>query len=786
MLCAVLRTVAQTDCSNAVVVCGNSNFENLQLNGFGQQQEVSSCGSQEHNSLWLKIPIKTSGVLSFTIVPESQTLNEDFDFFLFSFVSCEDYTPIRCSTTYPPLAGLSSNVTGLSGSEADEFEGPAENGNGFVSWVDAIAGETYMLVIDRPSGNSNFSIQWTGTVTFNDPPQIVLPPGPDGFDLHQCDADGLPDGQTAFDLTQNSSPIIGVQSDIVVTYYTNYTDCFLGVNEIANPENYTNLANPQTIYVRAENQLTECFTTTEFTIGIDNQLVLSDNRYVACDDGLDGDASNGRTVFDLNVVASNIFADATTPGFTVKFYPTQQNALDGVNQLPVNFYNTTPNQQTVYISINSAFCNTIQPIDLVVASIPAVSSTTLVQCDFGPSPDGFTVFNLSEADESFTQSDPNLTVQYFESAAAMIADTPLPMVYSNTANPQSLVVKITDNVTGCTAVNTLTLTVNTVTAQSISPLFACDAGNGFAQFDLAAANIVTSAQESAEFYRTLSDALLQQNAISNIGNYTNPTAFSASVFVRIDDAVNGCSGISDIALQVNPLPVVGQDTQAIICANQPGAFVTIDAGTTALGLSYEWTLNQAVLPASQSSLNASQPGIYEVTAENGFGCTNTRTIEVVPSVIPQIESVYTSENTVTINVANVNAAYGYSIDLPDGPFQSSNYFPSVPCGMHTAYVDDGSGCGASAFAFELFWVPKFFTPNGDGFSDRWTVACGEIQPETTIRVYDRFGKLLKQLGAAGEGWDGTYNGQPMPSDDYWFVMLSRDGRLTKGHFSLKR
>lgn len=734
----------------------------------------------------MKIPIKTDGTLSFQIIPESTSLNEDFDFFLFSFVSCVDYYQIRCSTTHPPSAGLASNITGLSDSEFDVSEGPAADGNGFVSSVYASAGETYMLVVDRPQGSSNFSIQWTGTATFNDPPEIVLPPGMATLDLVKCDADGIPDGQTPFDLTQNSGPIIGVQPDIAVTYYTNFTDCFLGTNEIPNPGNFTNATNPQTIYVRAENQLTECFNTTAFSIGIDNEISLITDEYTTCDDGADGDASNGRTVFDLNIVAANIFADAATPGFTVKFYPTQQNALDGLNQLPVNFYNTTPNQQTVYIKINSAFCNTIQPIDLVVASIPAVSSTTLVQCDFGPSPDGVTVFNLAEAYESFTQSDPNLSVQYFESAAAMIADTPLPTVYSNTANPQSLVVKITDNVTGCTAVNTLILAVNTVTVQSVSPLSACDIGNGFAPFNLAAANIVTSVQESAVFYGTLSDALLQQNPISNTGNYTNPTAFNASVFVRIDDAVNGCSGISEIALQVNPLPVVGQDTQAIICANQTGAVVAIDAGTTAPGLSYLWTFNQTLLPASQSSLNASQPGIYEVTAENSFGCTNTRTIEVVPSVIPQIESVYTRENTVTINVANVNVAYGYSIDLPDGPFQGSNYFPSVPCGLHTAYVDDGSGCGASAFPFELFWVPKYFTPNGDGFSDRWTIACGDIQPETTIRVYDRFGKLLKQLGAAGEGWDGTYNGQPMPSDDYWFVILSRDGSITKGHFSLKR
>jgi gliding motility-associated-like protein len=37
-------------------------------------------------------------------------------------------------------------------------------------------------------------------------------------------------------------------------------------------------------------------------------------------------------------------------------------------------------------------------------------------------------------------------------------------------------------------------------------------------------------------------------------------------------------------------------------------------------------------------------------------------------------------------------------------------------------------------------------------------------------VFDRYGKLLKQLYPNGPGWDGTYNGQPMPADDYWFYI----------------
>ena len=87
--------------------------------------------------------------------------------------------------------------------------------------------------------------------------------------------------------------------------------------------------------------------------------------------------------------------------------------------------------------------------------------------------------------------------------------------------------------------------------------------------------------------------------------------------------------------------------------------------------------------------------------------------------------------------------------------------------------------------------PKYFTPNNDGYNDTWNIWSLKNQPDTKIYIFDRFGKLIKQLSPAGEGWDGTFNGQPLPSTDYWFKADYIDPKtgLTKevrGHFSLKR
>ncbi|KIO53273.1 T9SS type B sorting domain-containing protein [Flavobacterium hibernum] len=81
--------------------------------------------------------------------------------------------------------------------------------------------------------------------------------------------------------------------------------------------------------------------------------------------------------------------------------------------------------------------------------------------------------------------------------------------------------------------------------------------------------------------------------------------------------------------------------------------------------------------------------------------------------------------------------------------------------------------------------PKFFTPNDDGYNDTWSINFDYLAPNSTIRIYDRYGKLLKQL-SKNTSWNGTYTGQDLPASDYWFTVTRANGTEFRGHFSLKR
>ena len=82
----------------------------------------------------------------------------------------------------------------------------------------------------------------------------------------------------------------------------------------------------------------------------------------------------------------------------------------------------------------------------------------------------------------------------------------------------------------------------------------------------------------------------------------------------------------------------------------------------------------------------------------------------------------------------------------------------------------------------------YFSPNADGLADIWNVGGIDSYPSATVEIYDRFHRRLLSVRATEFiGWDGNYNGHPMPNDDYWYLIITPGQRDTVfGHFTLKR
>jgi gliding motility-associated-like protein len=41
--------------------------------------------------------------------------------------------------------------------------------------------------------------------------------------------------------------------------------------------------------------------------------------------------------------------------------------------------------------------------------------------------------------------------------------------------------------------------------------------------------------------------------------------------------------------------------------------------------------------------------------------------------------------------------------------------------------------------------PKFFTPNGDGYNDTWSIHFQILKLDNRVQLFDRYGKLITVL-----------------------------------------
>ncbi|WP_299053494.1 T9SS type B sorting domain-containing protein [uncultured Polaribacter sp.] len=329
------------------------------------------------------------------------------------------------------------------------------------------------------------------------------------------------------------------------------------------------------------------------------------------------------------------------------------------------------------------------------------------------------------------------------------------------------------------------------------------------------------------FYTTLIDA--NTGAISNAideDSYQN-TSNNQTIYVRVENIKNtpvACVN-SKLSFNINikPLPnftVQGEkdiDLPQIICLNAPN--LVLIAENPSANYLYEWTDAAGTTLGNNQTLAITTPGNYTITASDNFpnGCKRERTIVVKASNIATLERDYVtiidqSNNiaantlssvridTITNNLGPGNYQFALLNNdnnnrIPSSGFQDDPIFEDIEGGIYTIIVNDKKGCVQdTTLQISVIQFPQFFTPNNDGVNDTWHVkgANTTFYPNSSIHIFNRFGKLVAQIQIDGNGWDGTSKNKPLPSDDYWFTVqlipadTSKEVILKRGHLSLIR
>lgn len=331
-----------------------------------------------------------------------------------------------------------------------------------------------------------------------------------------------------------------------------------------------------------------------------------------------------------------------------------------------------------------------------------------------------------------------------------------------------------------------------------SQLTVCDedgTNDGVITFDWTNLNsTVLGTQTGAEFVVTYHASL--EDAHANTNSFTSSDL--TTVYVRVTNTLTeSCYAVRALSITVHRLPEPSPEGGVVCLDYETGDLLnpfTIFSGLPAAGHTFEWYFEDELISGANShSLTVNQPGNYFVIAtSNATGCSSepahAEVIGSSPAVISfTVSDAFSSSNSITVNANGIANNFEYSLN--GGPFQDSNVFYNVSSGIHHVTVRDKYGCGSVTDSVLVINYPKFFTPNGDGYNDTWNITDLKDQDQSVIYIYDRYGKLLKQIFPNKPGWNGTFNGQPMPSTDYWFTVTYEENgtqKEFKAHFSLKR
>ncbi|MGL2966935.1 T9SS type B sorting domain-containing protein [Flavobacterium sp. XGLA_31] len=735
------------------------------------------------------------------------------------FIACELQPATFTIVTGTPITSYQWQVSTNGGTTWTNltnsliYSGVTTNSMTITSVAPSMTGNQYRVFLNR-SGNTCGLYSAAAVLTTYALPVVTTP-----ITLKQCDDDT--DGISTFNLTQKNDVISANYANETFTYYTTLVGSQTGNNAFLIPNPYAYTAGNSSIYARVVNangcpnfariNLIVSVTQIPASFNIPN-LSLCDDYLDAANDDRDGISGP----FDFTGITNSLLAVLPTPAsnYNIKYYKTEADFLAETdtsgNSLAIpnttNYRNIGfPGSQTIWVRVESSLdnsCYGFKTFSVNVEALPyanPVNANNLIRhCD--DNQDGLYAFDTTGIEATILNGQTGVHLSYTRANGTQTATLPNPLVVNGS---ETLTIRVINNsgkqcyddetlqfiVDDLPQAFTIPTNLTTQCDDEVNSLYQ----DGVFDFDTGnfEASILGTQTGMTVYY-------FDENNNPLPSPLPNPfKTGTQNIRVVVENPINtSCSASMIIPLIVHPRPKIDQEDTELICV--PSTQVVLDAaiidGSPASNYTYQWYYNGTILPGHTAyTFTATTPGTYGVWVTNSYGCTTYRSIKVIASEIASIQNLSVSDfsdsNSVRIFV-NGTGDYEFALDDIAGPYRDNGYFNNVPIGLHELYVRDKNGCGIlGPIAVAVMGIPHYFTPNNDGFHDDWNVqgiSPTSANAHSVIYIFDRYGKLLKQIQPNGPGWDGTYNGYEMPADDYWFDVHFVDGRKVKGHFALKR
>lgn len=280
-------------------------------------------------------------------------------------------------------------------------------------------------------------------------------------------------------------------------------------------------------------------------------------------------------------------------------------------------------------------------------------------------------------------------------------------------------------------------------------------------------------------------------------------------YVKADNG-EGCTEIDSVFVGAGVIDAMLPD-EVQVCDAAEGAMLMVHNNKANQILDYLWSpenkLASDPVTGPTATLEPGEGGLISVMLENQFGCmaqlsSNVVINDVGSARIVASDTVIQVGNPVDLTVEGcVDCQYEWSSSpeggnynpnaqsITDTPLEPTDYTVKVTKGdceviLTITILTEGVLCSE-----DNIFVPRAFTPNGDGQNDVLYVRSNVIESLHFV-IYSRWGQEVFDTRDMNTGWDGTFRGNPLPPDVYGYYLqaICEDGSeiVLQGNVTLLR
>jgi len=565
------------------------------------------------------------------------------------------------------------------------------------------------------------------------------------------------------------------ETGVTYQYYETEAQAHIGGNDfIPDPENYP-VNSSGSVYVRLEKPgFCISIVRIDFEIGLNPEANPVAELQSGCEDDNDGFAE-----FDLNDAIPGLVTDDT--GLTFTYYLSQNDAINHNNPQSSTVFIPTGTSEIYWVVISSGTCETISEIHLeAIEGLEGVEQQIdpILVCD--DNFDGIYTVDLTQAEDGFMAVTTGITFTYY-SDSGFTNQIPASQTGNYTITGTTTIWLIISN-GDCSASRSFQVGIRDSVPHNTPP-YELDGICEETEIDLTEIESQITGNPAV----TISYFLTESGAENHSGEIINPETYlpetdSGTLYVRLEQE-GFCSIILPFEYELSPLPDNPFTDFPKLC---PGEEVTLDAGDEYPDQNYLWEWDGGSQAGPEITIT--QPGNYTLTITSNNNCSRVIPIVIAQPEPPVITNVVIGSNYLIVE-ATGHGPFEYSLD--GVLWQSVPRFDNlIPGEEYTVFVRE-NGCSPVAKNVVILFVPNFISPNNDGYNDTWSLRGLELFQQCNVKIFDRYGKIFVDSEPQDGNviWNGKYKGDPVPSGDYWYIIITKDENFTGmkyvGHISVR-